>query len=330
MIDEGRGDAASASRFGVLVVTSSGVVPASDLDEASPFGTFALQAFGTEAPEAAEARWDDFDAVVVFRDRPTGLDGAPATRGVDPVGDIDARVAPAFEATAVLIVERDPSPANALAWLQRGAQDVIAVEGPGPLALALRLRFAIERKRRERSGRRAYATDVATGLPHRQQLVEHMSHLLALREREPSPMAVLVLRIEGLATTGARFGATVADVLRRRVGVRLRAGVRASDVVSALGAETFAVLLETLLAPDDAQRVGEKLGQSLLKPFNVGGNDVTVAVALGISHYPQDGKEPERLLRRAAAFAEATPAQGRSGFANFDEQPCARDAANDD
>ena len=34
--------------------------------------------------------------------------------------------------------------------------------------------------------RKAYATDLETGLPHQQQLIEHMSHLLALREREPA------------------------------------------------------------------------------------------------------------------------------------------------
>ena len=75
----------------------------------------------------------------------------------------------------------------------------------------------------ERAARKAYATDLQTGLPNRQQLIEHMSQLLALRGREPAPMALLVLRVEGFATTEARLGRESANVLRRKVAVRLEA-----------------------------------------------------------------------------------------------------------
>jgi diguanylate cyclase (GGDEF)-like protein len=151
-----------------------------------------------------------------------------------------------------------------------------------------------------------------TGLPHQQQLVEHMSHLLALREREPAPMALLVLRIEGLALAQQRLGADAAHVLRRKLGVRLRAGVRASDVVAALGDDSFGVLLAALLAPADAQRVGAKLLAALKAPLTIAGQDVAIAVALGVAQYPQDGVQPDALLRRAAGLAASAAAQGRA------------------
>ena len=146
-----------------------------------------------------------------------------------------------------------------------------------------------------------------------------MSHLLALREREPSPMAVLVLRIEGLSTTEVRLGREAANVLRRKVAVRLRAGVRASDVVAAIGADSFAVLLASILTPADAQRVGTKLLKAVHAPFKVTGNDLSVAVALGIAQYPQDGAHPETLLHRANGLAASAQAQGRAGLSNFHE-----------
>jgi diguanylate cyclase (GGDEF)-like protein len=183
----------------------------------------------------------------------------------------------------------------------------------------LRLHGAIERKRHEREARTAYATDLETGLPHQQQFIEHVSQLLALREREPAPMAVLALRIEGLATTEARLGREAANVLRRRVGVRLRAGVRASDVVASLGDDGFAVLLGSMLSPSDAVRVGAKLTKALMEPFKVAGQQVAVASALGIAQYPQDGAQPDVLLRRAVGLAASTVVQGRAGFANFGE-----------
>ena len=52
-----------------------------------------------------------------------------------------------------------------------------------------------------------------------------------------------------------RLGREAANVLRRKLGVRLRAGVRASDVVASLGDDGFAVLLGSILSPADAHRV---------------------------------------------------------------------------
>lgn len=179
-----------------------------------------------------------------------------------------------------------------------------------------RLRVAVERRRIDRQARQAYATDLATGLPHRQQLVEHMSHLIALRQRQPALMAVLVLRIEGIELAGARLGREAANVLRRKIAVRLRAGVRSSDVVAALGDDSYAVLLAALLAPGDAAHVGAKLLLTALRaPFQIAGQDVAVATALGIALHLQDGAQPEALLARATALAALAHAEGRHSAA---------------
>ena len=234
-------------------------------------------------------------------------------------------------APATLVVGTGLDSDAVLAWLQRGAQDVLGHDELEVASLPQRIRAAIERKRVERDARKSYATDLATGLPHQQQLIEHMSHLLALREREPSPMALLVLRIEGLATAQARLGREAAHVLRRKIAVRLRAGVRASDVVAALGDASFGVLLGSILAPADAERVGAKLLKALLDPFTVAGDTLAVSVALGIGQYPQDGAQPDALLRRALGLAASAPAQGRAGLASVsDASGRVAQAANDD
>ena len=241
----------------------------------------------------------------------------------------DLDVAVLFGGAACIVVLRDADAEAADLWLQRGADDVLSHDELAAFgaATARRLRFAIERRRRDRDRLLAYSTDPGTGLPHRQQLVEHLSQLLALREREPSPMAVVVLRIEGLlAGDGAG-----AEPLRRKLAVRLRAGVRASDVVAAVDGQTFAVLLGAILAPGDAERVAGKLAQSLTVPFRIDGDEREVAVAVGIGRYPQDGKDAERLLRRAVALAAVAPASGRAGPATVvDAAGSARVAANDD
>lgn len=282
---------------------------------ASAFGPFALHV-GIGMAEVREllAR-GECDALIA------AIDGSAEVQALARELAVDVAVlmiAPRLEAT------------QTLQWQQQGAQDVLLRAELASPTLGLRLRGAIERKRDEREARKAYATDLETGLPHQQQFIEHVSQLLALREREPAPMAVLALRIEGFATTEARHGRDAANALRRKVGVRLRAGVRASDVVASLGDENFAVLLGSILSPDDAGRVGAKLIKALLEPFKVAGENIAVAVALGVAQYPQDASQPDALLRRAVGLAAGSPARGRAGFANFGEGGQAPGAANDD
>lgn len=229
---------------------------------------------------------------------------------------------------AVVLVTDHPTPALASELLDRGVQDVIATGGATPDTLARALHLSIGRKRLERAARKAYATDLATGLPNEMQLLEHMNHLLALREREPAPMALLVVRIDGLATAEAAVGAGAVGALRRKLAVRLRATLRASDVVASIGNDAFAALLAWIDSPSAAGRVGQKLTQAMTRPLRVDGRDVAVAVSVGVGHYPSDGKDARTLLRHSFAAAVREAPVGRAGFSNIMERGAA-EAAND-
>ena len=207
---------------------------------------------------------------------------------------------------------------------------VEAIVPPGDAAVVLRaIRHAVERKRLERATRTAYATDLATGLPHQAQLLEHMTQLLALREREPAPMVLIVLRVEGYAGAAARLGSEAANILRRKVAVRLRSALRASDVVAAMGPDAFGVLLGHVESPGDGERVAAKLVRSLQQPFMVAGQPCAVAAAVGLAHTPEHGKDAESLLQRASAQAGSLATLGRDGVAARTERGPGS-AANDD
>lgn len=218
--------------------------------------------------------------------------------------------------SAVLVLTPSCPQAAAIELVQRGVQDVVQQTQWGQHGLARSLRWAIERHRLERAARRAHATDLETGLPHRSQLLEHIHHLLALRQREPSPMALLVLRLSGLAVTRERLGREGANVLRRRLAVRLRAGVRASDVVAALGSDVFGVLLASTEKSQDAERVAHKLVQALHKPVSVAGQELLVSASAGIALYPDQAQDAQGLLRLAIAAAARPHRDGRGPAAN--------------
>jgi diguanylate cyclase (GGDEF)-like protein len=238
-------------------------------------------------------------------------------------------LAPALLHTAVVVVGPGDGMDLALRLVALGVQDVIPAAEAEPARLVRALRLAVERKRLEVATRRAYATDLSTGLPHHQQLLEHMTHLLALREREPAPMALIVLRVQGLGVTARQLGSEAAHVLRRKAAVRLRAALRASDVVASISDDTFAVLLAWIDAPEDADRVAAKLAQALAEPLTVAGRPQRLQVAVGLARTPEHGKQAEALLQRALAQAAGMAVVGGTAPARAaDRGPDA--AANDE
>ena len=282
----------------------------------SAFGPFVVHPVASLDELSAALNHQSYDAIV--------LDQADAD-GLRALADWHGLARAVLDA-AVLVVAPEPGAAAALRLVQLGVQDVLPRREADASALARALRLAVERKRLERAARKAYATDLATGLPNHAQLMEHMSHLLALREREPAAMALLALRIDGLAATEARLGTEAANVLRRKVAVRLRSGLRASDVVASVGVDSFVVLLAWIDDPANADRVAGKLTQSLQRPFTVAGQDVAVAVSAGVAQYPQHGKDADVLLRRALGQAGEGRVVGRAGLSPHSGGA----AANDD
>ena len=294
---------------------------------------------GADAPQASDSRFGR----CVWRLCPTLelaqaalAESTPEAILISCTDEAQAKTLPYWAAwtqavLAAAVVVRTPRPSRELMLnlLRAGVQDVLPSEQSDDESIGRSLCLAIERKRQEQELRRAWSIDLATGLPNRVQLMELLHQLCALREREPAPMALLVLRVEGLASTEARLGVAAAQALRRKLAVRLRTGLRASDVVSALAPDAFAVVLTWLEAPQDGERVAQKLSQLLREPFMVSAQTAVVTVSTGLANYPTDGRQPEELLRLALSAAAARRGLGRQGFADRLERGTTP-VANDD
>lgn len=291
------------------------------LGPSAPGVASALQAAGFEVTQAeAGAATHGHDAVLLWAPSPAALSALAQRADLTQL---------AFDSAVLVLGQSSGNSGDTgieSTLLGLGVEALLPADEP---ALPRAVRQAVLRKRHERQARHAYATDLATGLPHQAQLLEHMTQLLALRERVPAPMVLLVLHIEGYAAAAARLGTESANVLRRKVAVRLRTGLRAGDVVAAVGPDAFGVLLGHLEAQADGERVAAKLLRTLQQPLVVAGQPCPVVAHVGMAIYPAHGKDAQSLLQRAIAQASSVGTLGREGFAARTERgPGA--AANDE
>lgn len=96
------------------------------------------------------------------------------------------------------------------------------------------------------------------------------------------------------------FGHLRADLLIKAVGHRLRRFTNRGGTVARLGASKLALLLSTVNGKEEVEKVAQAILDSLSQPFTLQGEtEVFITASLGISLYPQDGFEIEKLLQLA-------------------------------
>ena len=155
--------------------------------------------------------------------------------------------------------------------------------------------------------------DALTGLPNRRLLQARFSQLLATAEREESEIALVFLDLDHFKRVNDSLGHSVGDDLLREVAGRLLGAVRRVDTLARLGGDEFIIALPGITAVA-AIEVARRLLEVCVQPFSVAGHELTITPSLGISIFPQDGKDLETLLKNADAAMYRAKEGGRNAF----------------
>jgi diguanylate cyclase (GGDEF)-like protein len=153
-------------------------------------------------------------------------------------------------------------------------------------------------------------TDELTGLANRRALLARAQSVVGAATAG-RPAALLLLDLDGFKEVNDSLGHPAGDDLLRQVGPRLRAALRADDVLARLGGDEFAVLVpDTTL--DEAQALAHRLRELVLEPFTVEGIRLHVGVSIGVATSPVPATSVPELLR-CADVAMYTAKSAREG-----------------
>ena len=103
------------------------------------------------------------------------------------------------------------------------------------------------------------------------------------------------------------------------VAARLRAAVRADDVVARFGGDEFLVLAARLSDAHEATQLAWRLAHSLRTPFSVSGTQLSVTASFGVATSRDPNEADEDLIRKADAAMYSAKQQGRNRVAVFGE-----------
>jgi diguanylate cyclase (GGDEF)-like protein len=156
--------------------------------------------------------------------------------------------------------------------------------------------------------------DFLTGLPNRALLTDRLTQAIALAKRHKKKVALLFMDLDRFKHVNDSLGHAVGDHLLQSVTKRLQAGIRHSDTVSRQGGDEFVVLLAEIEELRDATRSAEKLIKAVAKPHLVGGHRLHVTQSIGISIYPDNGKDVDTVLRNADIAMYHAKRNGRNNY----------------
>ena len=187
-----------------------------------------------------------------------------------------------------------------------------------------------EREQAQRRIRFLAYHDSLTGLANRQMFREMLDHTLARSQRTGSRCALLYLDLDRLKRINDSYGHTLGDQILREVASRLLASIRSADlvahddslheeVVARLGGDEFTVLLTDLSRAEDAARVAARICAELGRPLQVAHVELVVTASIGIAIFPDNGADPETLLRHADMAMYAAKQRGRNTYEFFTE-----------
>ncbi len=202
-----------------------------------------------------------------------------------------------------------------------GAQKPIAAFAQAQKAArAIAQRFALEHLvTRYRYDSRFHGLhDGLTRLPNRILFNDRLENALAEATRASERLAVVFVDLDRFKTINDSLGHHVGDQVLTSVAKRLRSAVRASDTVGRHAGDEFTLLLRHVVSNDDVGRVAEKLLHLLEAALTLDdGRELHLTASVGIAFFPEDGKEPEVLIRHADAAMYFAKNQGRNRFHFF-------------
>ncbi len=164
--------------------------------------------------------------------------------------------------------------------------------------------------------------DGLTGLPNK-----GMFRTLLQKEISQShKLALMCIGIDKLKSINDMYGISAGDSLLRTIAQKLQEVYFKKDVVARTGSDMFMVLLANIgisdmdINLDNMEKIARKAQSIFENPFEIERDSIEVSTNIGMCVYPEDGVDPDVLLRNCESALYIAKEKGARTFHYFDVQ----------
>ncbi len=156
--------------------------------------------------------------------------------------------------------------------------------------------------------------DSLTGLPNRQQLQSQLDHILDEARRMQRRVAVLCLGLDDFKGVNEQYSYQAGDCLLKALADRLRGSAGRLGALARLGGDQFVLVLSGIEQPYDAAELAQALLDDLETPIELDGDPIRLRATIGITLYPEDGDNTEKLLQKAEQTMTLAKSRSRNRY----------------
>ena len=157
--------------------------------------------------------------------------------------------------------------------------------------------------------------DALTGLVNRRLFEERLQEAVGVAHHLHAPLALLFIDVDNFKGINDLLGHEVGDQVLRELGSRFSRCVQAQETLARISGDEFTVILP-FCPQEKAVEVATAILETLSMPFEVGGRELYVMVAVGICMFPEGGTDA-RTLQFGADLAMYHAKARKLGFAVF-------------
>jgi len=178
----------------------------------------------------------------------------------------------------------------------------------------------IARKQAEKNLQFFASHDPLTGLFNRTMFNDRVQQALAQAGRFERSVSLLFIDLDGFKNVNDTLGHNAGDMMLAELANRLRTTLREGDVVGRMGGDEFVVLIEEFAEANQVAEVAKKVLDTIARPVALQGKECQVTASVGISIYPDDGKDAQTLLKNADIAMYLVKQQGKNSFRFYSPQ----------
>jgi len=156
--------------------------------------------------------------------------------------------------------------------------------------------------------------DILTGLPNRILYFDRLRQAIKKASRSHTKTAVIFVDLDRFKEINDSLGHDIGDKVVQLMGKRLKAELRKIDTIARFGGDEFIILMESFTDMKNVTEVLQKLMKSMEAPFEFNNHSMHLTLSAGVSIFPDDGDDPEVLIRNADTAMYRAKDEGRNTY----------------
>lgn len=141
--------------------------------------------------------------------------------------------------------------------------------------------------------------DGLTGLGNRNYFKTKLAEAIDRAGGCDETLAVLMLNINQFKDVNDTLGHDSGDLVLRRTADILKNCCGENDIVARVSGDEFGILLENISGADEAIEYANRFVRAVGAPFRVGPHELNLNSCIGITLFPQDGRDKDVLVKNA-------------------------------